>query len=723
VLAAVVIGVPFASAAVTDAPAPPTIGPASEPANPTNQTDASFEFSDEDASATFECQLDGGGFSACASPAVYSGLADGSHTFEVRAVDPAMSDPSDVAPYTWTIDATPPPVPTIGPHATLEGSSTTSFTFSSEGATSFECNVDGAAFTACSSGDSFGPFPDGLHTFFVRALDEHGNASDAASFPWTIDTTPPPVPTIGPHASLEGSTTTSFTFSSEGAASFECHVDGAAFTPCSSGNSFGPFSEGLHTFFVRALDGLGNASLAASSQWTIDTIAPPAPQITAEPQDPSGSSSATFSFTDADPTVAFKCKRDGEPFSDCSSKSVTYTGLLDGSHTFGVKAIDPIGHQSQLTTYTWTIDTVHPVVTLTDKPPLVTNQTTATFSFSSTRPSSTYQCKLDDGSLASCASPKIYSSLHDGQHTFSVQATSLANTGPTTEFTWTVDTVAPDTTIGSTPPATSNTPTATFAFTSTEPGSTFACSLGTAGFTPCASPQSYAGLGDGAHTFRVQAVDAAGNVDASPASYSWQIVGVGPETIDHTPPGNVRRLRRNVGYGVLYLTWRKPGDGDFDHVKVFVSTSAKSAPRTPVYTGHGTKYTKKHFKNGLYYRFAVVSYDRSGNASRGVPVTVPASILLRRPRDGGLVRSPPRLLWDELINSTFYNVQLYYGAQKVLSAWPNHAKLKLGRRWSYGGRHFQLRKGLYHWYVWPGFGPRAKGRYGQLLGQATFRVR
>jgi hypothetical protein len=80
------------------------------------------------------------------------------------------------------------------------------------------------------------------------------------------------------------------------------------------------------------------------------------------------------------------------------------------------------------------------------------------------------------------------------------------------------------------------------------------------------------------------------------------------------------------------------------------------------------------------------------------------------------------LLWAPVPKATFYNVQLYSTTAKMLSAWPGKAKLTLSRRWSYNGRRFELRKGLYRWFVWPGFGPRAKGRYGQLLGQGTFRV-
>jgi hypothetical protein len=129
----------------------------------------------------------------------------------------------------------------------------------------------------------------------------------------------------------------------------------------------------------------------------------------------------------------------------------------------------------------------------------------------------------------------------------------------------------------------------------------------------------------------------------------------------------------------------------------------------------------RRFRNGLYYRYAVVSYDHTGNASRGSAAVVPPSILLRSPRAGRRVHAPPLLVWAGVKRATFYNVQLYYEGRKVLSTWPNSAKLKLSRSWRYEGRRFRLRKGSYQWYVWPGFGPRSKARYGQLLGQSGFK--
>ncbi|MBA3553111.1 MAG: hypothetical protein H0W27_09620, partial [Actinobacteria bacterium] len=44
------------------------------------------------------------------------------------------------------------------------------------------------------------------------------------------------------------------------------------------------------------------------------------------------------------------------------------------------------------------------------------------------------------------------------------------------------------------------------------------------GFEECESGQTYDDLEPGDHTFEVQAVDLAGNVDDSPDSRSWTVV-------------------------------------------------------------------------------------------------------------------------------------------------------------------------------------------------------
>ncbi|MEX2552824.1 MAG: PQQ-binding-like beta-propeller repeat protein [Actinomycetota bacterium] len=85
----------------------------------------------------------------------------------------------------------------------------------------------------------------------------------------------------------------------------------------------------------------------------------------------------------------------------------------------------------------------------------------------------------------------------------------------------------PDTTIDSGPSETVASSAASFTFSSSETSSTFECSLDQALFTSCSSPHEYKFLSTGNHVFGVRATDAAGNVDATPASRSWTVSSTG----------------------------------------------------------------------------------------------------------------------------------------------------------------------------------------------------
>ena len=89
------------------------------------------------------------------------------------------------------------------------------------------------------------------------------------------------------------------------------------------------------------------------------------------------------------------------------------------------------------------------------------------------------------------------------------------------------DTTPPDTTITSGPPASTTATSASFAFTSSESGSSFTCKLDTDPAAACTSPATYDNLAVGDHHFEVWATDAAGNPDLSPATWDWKVV-LGP---------------------------------------------------------------------------------------------------------------------------------------------------------------------------------------------------
>jgi hypothetical protein len=83
--------------------APPDTTITSGPPASTASNDASFAFTASEPVAFFECQVDGAGFVPCGSPQSYTGLTEGSHTFEVRSTDFNGNVDPTPATYAWTI--------------------------------------------------------------------------------------------------------------------------------------------------------------------------------------------------------------------------------------------------------------------------------------------------------------------------------------------------------------------------------------------------------------------------------------------------------------------------------------------------------------------------------------------------------------------------------------------------------------------------------------------
>jgi hypothetical protein len=153
------------------------------------------------------------------------------------------------------------------------------------------------------------------------------------------------------------------------------------------------------------------------------------------------------------------------------------------------------------------------------------NEVTPTIGFSSDDPDATFECSVDGGSFAGCShvSYHILGPLNDGAHTFSVQAVDAAENVDATpaHVSFTVDTVAPDTTFTKKPPKKSTRKRATFRFTADESPVTFECKLDAKAYAPCTSPHKV-NVKPGKHTLLVRAADEAGNPEAQPALYAFK---------------------------------------------------------------------------------------------------------------------------------------------------------------------------------------------------------
>jgi large repetitive protein len=523
-----------------------TSGPAE--GSTTNQTSVNFTFSASGA-AGFQCSRDGGAFSSCTSPENYT-VTEGSHSFSVRALD-TLGNIGPAASRSWTVVTTGPTTTiTSGPaQGSATNQTTVQFTFSAPGASSFECNHDGAGFSTCSSPHTYN-VGEGSHSFSVRAIDGLGNVGAPASRSWTVDSTGPAVSiNSGPSGTVTvGSAIFTFSSGASDLARYECQVDSAGFSTCSAPVQY-TVGEGTHTFYVRAVDSVGNTGSVATRTWTVDT-SPPDVSITSTPPNPSPSTSASFSFTSTAADLSgFECKLDGAAFAGCTTGK-SYSSLTTGSHTFQVHAIDSAGNTSGPASYTWIVDTGAPDVTITGGPQGTVNTTTASFDFSSTAPDlARYECRIESTSFATCSSPANYG-VGEGTHTFFVRAVDTAgNVGTAASQSWTVDVTAPTTQLSSGPGAVTNQTTATFTYSSNESGAGFQCHLDSAPWGSCPSPKSYTGIGDGTHTFYVRAIDVAGNIDQSEATYTWTVITSEPETtITSGPAGPIAQNSAQFGF-------------------------------------------------------------------------------------------------------------------------------------------------------------------------------
>jgi uncharacterized repeat protein (TIGR02059 family) len=259
-----------------------------------------------------------------------------------------------------------------------------------------------------------------------------------SSFPVTNNTgSAPAVPTLGSGAPSDPTVSTSahFSFTSATATSFHCQLDGGSSQVCTSPVDYTSLSDATHTFRVNATNGNGTSSDNVF-QWAVNTTAP---TIDSFPPSLTSSSTATFGFTRTlGANEHFECRVDAGSWATCSSP-MTYNAVPTGAHQFDVSVVDGGGNRGTIVSRGWTVG-AGPLAapTITGAPDNVSNSPTAVFVFSSPN-ADHYECRLDTPTWTTCSSPKSYSGLSSGPHTFIVRAVDSGNNpGLITTRTWTI---------------------------------------------------------------------------------------------------------------------------------------------------------------------------------------------------------------------------------------------------------------------------------------------
>ena len=558
---------------------PPDTNVDSGPAAISKSSSARFAFSSNETGATFACKLDGGSYAPCSSPVSYGGLANGSHTFAVKATDTSgATDPSS-ATYSWSIDTTRPGAPTLNlssgsdtgasPSDGITADSSPTFTGTAErdslvSISARESHQKRFALLGTTFADSTGAWafasedlPEGRYTVTATAQDVAGNYSSPSSGrTLVIDTTPPSAPAISNPAGDRVTQSRDLTVSGTATAAILVRVlDGTSPAGTVTADAVGGWRvsltglpDGAHPISAVTQDVAGNTSAAAATRTvTVDTVAPDT-AITDMPPDPVSRTTADFSFSATQSGSTLQCRLDGAPFATCTSPK-PYAGLSDGTHTFAVRAIDAAGNiDATPATYSWTVNAALPDRPVITSPASGSSSSSSTVTVSGTAgPAVTVE--VFDGTISQGTTTSAgggtwslpVAGLADGSHAFAARATNGAGSSAlsTPAVSVTVDTAAPNTSIDSGPADPTNATSATFGFSSSETATTFECRVDGAPFAACATPKTVTGLADGSYTFEVRAIDRAGNTDPTPASRTWTVDTAAPDTSITSGPSGI----------------------------------------------------------------------------------------------------------------------------------------------------------------------------------------
>jgi hypothetical protein len=302
------------------------------------------------------------------------------------------------------------------------------------------------------------------------------------------------------------------------------------------------------TFRATATDAAGNTSTCSSSSvaYQEDSNIPVAPTFTGtSPASPANNNSPKILgtspagttvnlYTDAACTVG--------PVGTGTAASFASPGITGAvgdnvTTTFYATASGVNTSACSSSSVTYVEDSTPPVASIDSGPSGMTNDHAPTFTFSS-EPAAVFQCSIDTGTpgFGACSGPgnshTPSAALVDGSYSFRVRATDQAgNIGATAARSFTIVTPAgldltpPETTITKGPKKKTRKRRPSFAFAASELGSSFQCQLDSGPFQACTSPfRAPPKLKFRKHFFRVQAIDPAHNVDATPAVLKFKLI-------------------------------------------------------------------------------------------------------------------------------------------------------------------------------------------------------
>jgi hypothetical protein len=196
-------------------------------------------------------------------------------------------------------------------------------------------------------------------------------------------------------------------------------------------------------------------------------------------------------------------------------------------------------------------------------------------------------------------------------------------------------------------------------------------------------------------------------------------LGAFPIKYDATAPA-IAALPSQTDVGHNTLNWTTSTDAV--ETRILRSPGTGAAALSQVYAGTDHTFSDGDVVGGRTYTYTLNAADAAGNVATAVVEVTAKPAPQPPPPAGAAKQGPPRLKWRRVKGADYYNVQLYRKGRKILSAWPHLNRLQLKRSWTFRGRQRLLTPGTYDWYVWPGYGRRARHRYGKLIAHRHLSI-
>jgi hypothetical protein len=506
-------------------------------------------------------------FGTALSANVNVNIANGSHTFMVKARDLASNEDATPAQRSFIVDGSAPTIAfTSGPAAgQYIAAAEVSLCWV---ATDNQSPLDSVDYSVKLDAAEFGPWtPDscasfvslaeGSHTVTVSARDEAGNIG-AAARSFFIDLTPPAATIVsGPAQGSFAGATVTYTWSgtdnltAANSIVFSYRMDENVWSAFSTNKTatFSALSDGSHTFKLRARDLAANIGDSIAVTFEVD-LAPPETWIVSGPAAGGvvDTTVARFSWAgsdDATPAsdIRYSYKIDAAAYSAFSTDtSATFANLADGSHTFTVKARDlSLNEDPTPVARSFVVDAKGPVIAFVVGPAAGAHIAVAEVDFAwsgtdviSPPESLTYSYRIDGepSSDWTAGTTATVSNLTQGTHTFSVSGRDVLGNIGTGSRSFTVDLAPPTVQVTSGPANGACWPqtTATFGWAAQDNFSTssdvrYAYAIDADPYSAWATSASktYTGLSSGAHVFHVKAKDKAGNETAYPTDVAFTV--------------------------------------------------------------------------------------------------------------------------------------------------------------------------------------------------------